>query len=122
MSYSATITASNKELTKKERIQLKDMTDVIRLDSATKDGDVIIEKVANIVEIEIHNDKATPTDYTNIIVIAEDGTRYATGSSSFRNSLFDIADEMGDDEYGIKVYRRPSQNYAGRDFISCSLL
>ena len=122
MSYSATITASSKELTKKERIQLKDMTDVIRLDTATKDGDVIIEKVTNIVEIEIHNDKATPTDYTNIIVISEDGTRYATGSTSFRNSLFDIADEMGDEEYGIKVFRRPSANYAGRDFISCSVL
>ena len=122
MSYSANITASSKELTKKERIQLKDMTDVIRLDTATKEGDVIIEKVANIVEIEIHNDKATPTDYKNIIVIAEDGTRYATGSTSFRQSLFDIAEEMGDDEFGIKVYRRPSQNYAGRDFISCSVL
>lgn len=122
MSYSAVISASSKELSKKERIQLKDMTDVIRLDSATKDGDVIISKVENIVEIEIHNDKATPTDYKNIIVIGEDGTRYATGSTSFRNALFDIAEEMGDDEYGIRVYRRPSQNYQGRDFISCAVL
>lgn len=122
MSYSATITASSKELTKRERIQLKDMTDVIRLDSATKEGDVIINKVANIVEIDIHNDKATPTDYKNIIVVADDGTRYATGSTSFRNALFDIADDMEDEEFGIKVYRRPSANYAGRDFITCSLL
>ena len=120
--YSAVISASKNELSKKERIQLKDMTDVIRLDSATKDGDVIIEKVSNIVEIEIHNDKATPTDYKNIIVIAEDGTRYATGSTSFRNALFDIDNEMEGEEYGIRVYRRPSQNYAGRDFISCSVL
>ena len=98
MSYSATITASSKELTKRERIQLKDMTDVIRLDSATKEGDVIINKVENIVEIDIHNDKATPTDYKNIIVVADDGKRYATGSTSFRNALFDIADDMEDEE------------------------
>ena len=122
MSYSATITASSKELTKRERIQLKDMTDVIRLDTATKEGDVIINKVENIVEIDIHNDKATPTDYKNIIVVADDGKRYATGSTSFRNALFDIADDMEDEEFGIRVYRRPSANYAGRDFITCSLL
>ena len=50
MAYSATIISSKKELTKREKIQLKDMTDVIRLDSATKEGNVVIEEIANIID------------------------------------------------------------------------
>lgn len=121
MAYSVEIISAKKELTKKERIQIKDMSYVTKLDSATQEGDFEIDVVANIVELKIHNDKANPTDYTNIVIIDGDGNRYATGSASFTRSLKNIDEEMGDEEYGIICFRRPSQNYKGKDFLSCSL-
>lgn len=122
MAYSVEIVNTKKELTKKERIQIKDMTNVIKLDNATQEGDFEIEVVANIVELKIHNDKSNPQDYTNIVVIDGDGNRYATGSASFARSLKNIDEEMEDEEYGIVCFRRPSQNYKGKDFLSCSLI
>lgn len=122
--YSAKITNCSKELTAREKIRAKDLADAIALDEETKAGDVQIE-VDYFLTVEIHNDKADRKDYTKYVVFGKDGNKYVTGSESFWRAFCDIADELNEagamDEFIIKVIRKPSKNYQGRDFITCVL-
>lgn len=122
--YSAKITNCSKELTAREKIRAKDLADAIALDEETKAGAVQIE-VDYFLTVDIHNDKADRKDYTKYVIFGKDGYKYVTGSESFWRAFSDIADELNEadamDEFIIKVIRKPSKNYQGRDFITCVL-
>lgn len=120
--YSVSIKESSRELTAKQRIALKDTTTAIKLDEATQVEPVIIN-VDMYAILDIHNEKSENPDYENYIVVDKNGTKYVTGSASFWSSFIDIFTEMeGEDEaWTLKVYRVPSKNYKGKDFITCSI-
>lgn len=122
MAYSASIKEASRDLTAKERIMLKDTTSAVKLDQATQVEDVHIS-VDSYAILNIHNDKATPTDYENYIILDRNGTKYVTGSQSFWNAFMDIFPEMENEseEWSIRVYRHPSKNYSGKDFITCAI-
>lgn len=122
MAYSASIKESSRELTAKERIMLKDTTSAVKLDQATQVEDIHIS-VDSYAILNIHNDKATPTDYENYIILDRNGNKYVTGSQSFWNAFIDIYNEMQNEpeEWSIRVYRHPSKNYSGKDFITCAI-
>ena len=121
--YSVTITESSKELNAKDRIRLKDTSDAVKLDEATKDGAITITPIAYVV-LGIHNEKSDNVDYNNYLIEDEDGTKYVTGSESFWNSFMDIYNEMKevDEPWQIKAYRLPSKNYKGKEFLTCSII
>ena len=123
--YSVTVKEVSKELTHKERVQITDLTDCVKLDTATQEGAVLIDLDYYAV-LEIHNEKSTDKDYENYVVADKNGTRYSTGSKSFFNNLVDIYEEMKDsddeEEWQIKAYRKPSKNRQGKDFITCSIV
>lgn len=117
------VARSNRELSVQEKIKIKDTGDAISLDSATQEGKVIIFP-ATYAELAVHNEKSPNKGYSQYVVVDADGTKYTTSSQSFWNSFMNIADEMadaGEEDYSIKVYRRPSKNYTGKEFITCSL-
>lgn len=120
--YSVSIKESSRELTAKQRIALKDTTNAVKLDEATQVEPVTIN-VDMYAILAIHNEKSENPDYDNYIVVDKNGTKYVTGSASFWSSFMDIFTEMeGDDEeWALKVYRVPSKNYKGKDFITCSI-
>ena len=120
--YSVSIKESSTELTAKQRIALKDTTGAVKLDEATQVEPVIIN-VDMYAILGIHNEKSENPDYDNYIVVDKNGTKYVTGSASFWSSFMDIFTEMeGEDEaWTLKVYRVPSKNYKGKDFITCSI-
>ena len=120
--YSVAIKESSRELTAKQRVALKDTTSAIKLDEATQVEPVIIN-VDMYAILAIHNEKSENPDYDNYIVVDKNGTKYVTGSASFWSSFMDIFTEMeGEDEaWTLKVYRVPSKNYKGKDFITCSI-
>lgn len=120
--YSVDIVESNKQLTAKERIKVKDTTSAIRLDEATQYEAIDINPDTYAV-LHIHNENSDNNDYTTYIVIDKDGTKYVTGSESFWSSFMNIYEEMDgeQEEWGIKVYRAPSKNYKGKDFITCTI-
>ena len=101
---------------------LKDTTSAVKLDQATQVEDIHIS-VDSYAVLNIHNDKATPTDYENYIILDRNGAKYVTGSQSFWNAFMDIFTEMKDEpeEWSIRVYRHPSKNYSGKDFITCAI-
>lgn len=121
--YEVTIKETSKTLTAKERIQLKDTTDAIKLDKATQEADVIID-VDYYAELEIHNEKSDDKDYANYVIVAKNGNRYVTGSPSLWSSFINIFKEMENETeaWSIKVYRMPSKNREGKDFLTCSVI
>ena len=122
--YKATISFCSKELDARERIRTKDVSDAIKLDQATQDVPSIDIDVDYYAVLDIHNEKSDSTDYKNYLVVDKEGKKYVTGSESFYKSFIDIVEELADDgitDFTIKVYRHDSKNYAGKQFITCSL-
>lgn len=121
--YSVTVKEVSKELTHKERVQITDLTDCVKLDTATQEGPVLID-IDYYAVLQIHNEKSTDKDYDNYVVVDKNGMRYSTGSKSFFNNLVDICVEMegSSEEWQIKAYRKPSKNRQGKDFITCSIV
>ena len=124
--YSVLISEVSQELTAKERIMLKDTTNAIKLDELTQETDekVIISPAIYAV-LDIHNEKSEQNkDYKNFIIIDKFGKKYVTSSESFWNSFMDIANEMAgeQEEWSIEVYRVPSKNFKGKEFLNCSIM
>lgn len=120
--YEVKIVETSKELSAKERVQLKDTTDAVKLDKATQVEEVIID-VDFFAELAIHNEKSEDKDYKNYVVVDKNGTRYVTGSDSFWSSFRNIVDEMdGETDWAIKAYQMPSKNREGKSFITCSVV
>ncbi len=120
--YSVSIKESSIELTAKQRIAIKDTTAATKLDEATQAGDIFIAPDMWAV-LAIHNDKSDNPDYENYIVVDKSGEKYVTGSASFWTSFMEIAKEMAgeDEEWGIRVFRVPSKNYKGKEFLTCTI-
>ena len=124
--YEVNIVSATKELSPKEKIKLKDLSNSINLDNATQaEGKVVIDYDYHVL-LNIHNEKSKDRkDYQNVVVVDKDGTKYNTGSESFLTTLEDITDEMldaGETDFSIEVYRKDSKNYKGKQFITCSVL
>lgn len=124
--YEVNIVSSTRELSPKEKIKLKDLSNSINLDNATQaEGKVVIDYDYHAI-LEIHNEKSKDRkDYQNVVVVDKDGTKYNTGSESFLTTLEDITGEMlsaGEENFSIEVYRKDSKNYKGKQFITCSVL
>lgn len=123
MEYSVNIKETSKELSKRERIALKDTTAMNSIDAISQIESNLTLDVEYYAILEIHNDKAKDnTDYENLVIHDTNGEFYYTGSKSFIKSFINIATEMGDEEFGIRVYRKPSKNYANKEFISCTIV
>lgn len=123
MAYTAEIIRSNRELSKKERVMYKDASDCKRLDEETSLNGRIRIKPVLWLELAVHNDKAKDNkDYSQFIIVDTDGQAYLTGSQNFYNNFLAIASEMDGEEFEIEVYRRPSKNYNGKEFLTCKLV
>ena len=124
--YEVHIKETSKELTPREKIKLKDLSNSTNLDALTKEhGNVVID-VDYYVILDIHNEKSKERpDYENIVVVDKAGNKFNTGSSSFICSLLDILEELtdaGETDCQIEVYRKESNNYKGKEFITCSIV
>ena len=123
--YSSNIAFCSKELSKIEKIAIKDTGDCEAIDKTLEsapDGAFVID-VDYYANIAIHNEKAKgDTDYNVYVIVDRNGTKYCTSSNSFWNSFVDIANEMEGEPFSIKVYRKSSKNYAGKYFLSCSIV
>lgn len=124
--YSVSIKESSKQLTPKEKIKLKDLSNSVNLDALTQEEGKVVIDVAFYVILSIHNAKSLERpDYENIVVVDKDGNKYNTGSGSFIAALMDILDELadaGETDCQIEVYRKESKNYKGKEFITCSIV
>lgn len=122
--YSVKVVECTKDLTAKERVKIKDTTNALRLDEATKNGSIVIDYDYHAI-LAIHNEKLDDPDYRQYIVVDKAGNKYVTGSESFFTAMTEIVDEMsaaGETDYELEVYRMDSKNYKGKQFITCSIV
>ena len=123
--YSAKIVNTSKELSAREKIKIKDLTNAVGLDEAVTDDIPLMVTPQLWAELAIHNEKSKDKDYKKYILIDAAGTKYATGSESFWSAFNDIVAELedaGEDgDFTIEIYRLPSKNYSGKSFLTCSL-
>ena len=121
--YNVTITKTSKELTHKERVRMKDTTNALSLDEVTKDSPILIDLDFYAV-LNVHNEKSESIDYTVCILVDKAGTKYRTGSPSFLTALDEIVVDMADcdESWQLEVSRRPSKNYKGKEFLTCSVV
>lgn len=122
--YNVTVQEVSKDLTHKERVQLMDTTSATRLDVATQNGQDVVINPEYWAVLAIHNEKSDDKDYENYLIVDKSGERYVTGSKAFWSTFSDIMEEMdgSDEEFSIRVYRSPSKNYTGKDFITCEIV
>ena len=94
--YTVKINTVSKELSTKERIALKDVSNAIKLDVVVTEDKPLVITPDYYAVINIHNEKSDNKDYLNYIVVDKNGNKYVTGYDSFWNAFEDIADEMLD--------------------------
>lgn len=129
--YNVEITeCSISNLSSRDRLRMKDLSDALLLNDLVADApDGLAITPVDYAVLKVHNDKVKEgqsKDYTKYLIIDEDGQKYTTGSESFWNSFMDIWHEMNPKETGekfeIKVYEKPSKNFSGKGFITCSII
>lgn len=121
--YEAKVIEASRELTARERIKFKDLTDAVSIDTATEEEPLVIDP-ANYAIVAVHNEKSDNKDYHKYVIEDKDGILYATGSESFWKSFKGIWDEMADETeaWSIKIFKKDSANYKGKQFITCSIV
>lgn len=118
--YTIEIVEASRELSKKERVQLK-------TNAATKLDDlcpIVLENISGYAVLQVHNPKARDNkDYTHYVIFTEDGKFVYTGSPSFFEAFKLIWSEMeGESDWGLECVKKPSRNYVGKDFLTCNLV
>lgn len=122
--YKAMVEDASWTMTAREKLRYTDLTDAIQLDEATQSGDVIID-VDKWAVINVHNEKSDTVDYMKYVIIDKDEQVFVTGSESFWKSfvqIYEVMSDEGETTYSIKVYRRESKNYKGKDFLTCRII
>ncbi len=115
---------SKADLSKIELVKLKDTGNAIKLDTVLDGDEPLILAPTAYVVLDVHNDKANPQDYEQYMILDESGQKFVTGSASFWRSFISIWEELSDitGEWNLEIYKKDSKNYAGKKFISCSVL
>lgn len=128
--FETKIIETTHDLSARERILMKDTTNARKIDEVVDEyrdnGETLVITPVDYVVLQIHNEKSKDRkDYNNYLIIADDGAKYVTGSPSFWNSFKEIWDEMkaeSEEPFQIEIYKVPSKNYNGKDFITCSII
>ena len=121
--YSVAIAECSRELSAKERIFMKDISNATKLDLACEDNKLTITPVDYAI-LDIHNEKSDNVDYHTYIIIDKDNNKYCTGSDSFWNAFKSIYDEMANESepWELEIYKLDSKNYKGKKFLTCSIV
>lgn len=120
--YSVSIRFSNKELTAREKIRFKDTTASASLDEVVQVGSPLVITPNNYAILDIHNEKSDNKDYVKYVIEDSEGNLFTTGSESFFTTFVDIHTDMEGEEYQLEIYKRPSKNYSGKYFITCTIV
>lgn len=122
--YEVKVNSCSKELTGKERVAIKDISNAVKLDTVvtpTERVEIIPDFTAI---LDVHNENAENKDYRIFVIVDKNGTKYITSSNSFISSFNGIAEEMVNEteEWGIEVHKIESKNFKGRYFLTCSII
>jgi len=120
--YSVQIVEGSKEFTGKQAVMIKDTQNSLGLNDITKDGEFVFKPIDYAV-LQIHNEKSENKDYMVYVFITADGKMYSTSSLNLFETMTDIMSDMIDcsEDWGIRVFQKPSKNRSGQTFLTCSV-
>ena len=103
-----------------------DTADAYKIDTAIGDSEALVINVAYYGVLDIHNERADSNpDYKNYVFVTDNGEKYVTGSESLWTSFVDIVEELSYDDIEIippiNFFKKESNNYKGKYFLTCSL-
>ena len=121
--YSSEIKESMKPLSGKEKVRYRDLTASKKLDELVTESESLKVALDNYIVIAVHNSKADNPDYNVVIVVDKDGNSYYTSSETFLRALEGVVKDMEgeSEEWGIEVVKKPSSNYKGKFFLTCTV-
>ena len=123
--YAAKLVSATRELSAKERVAVKMFIGAEQLDELTqRDENGVLIDIDYVAVVEVYNEKSDNKNYNKYVYVDKDGTMYISGSETLYRTYEEIAEEMeGENEpWSIKVIRRESTNYKGKDFLTCMLV
>lgn len=123
--YSAKVVEATRELTGKERVAIKTFANARQLDVVTQNyEDGVLIDIDYVAKVAVHNEKSDNKDYIKYIYMDKDGIMYVSGSETLYRAYHEIAEEMEneDEDWAIKVIRKESSNYKGKDFLTCVIV
>ena len=123
--YSAKVVEATRELTGKERVAIKTFANARQLDVVTQNSeDGVLIDIDYVAKVAVHNEKSDNKDYNKYIYMDKDGIMYVSGSETLYRAYQEIAEEMEneDEDWAIKVIRKESSNYKGKDFLTCVIV
>lgn len=123
--YAAKLVSATRELSAKERVAVKMFIGAEQLDELTqRDENAVLIDIDYVAVVEVYNEKSDNKNYNKYVYVDKDGTMYISGSETLYRTYEEIAEEMeGENEpWSIKVIRRESKNYKGKDFLTCMLV
>lgn len=123
--YSAKVVEATRELTGKERVAIKTFANARQLDVVTQNyEDGVLIDIDYVAKVAVHNEKSDNKDYNKYIYMDKDGIMYVSASETLYRAYQEIAEEMEneDEDWAIKVIRKESSNYKGKDFLTCVIV
>lgn len=123
--YKAELVSATRELSAKERVAVKMFIGAEQLDELTqRDENGVLIDIDYVAVVEVYNEKSDNKNYNKYVYVDKNGTMYISGSETLYRTYQEIAEEMEDEEepWAIKVIRKESTNYKGKDFLTCMLV
>lgn len=119
--FSVDIIEATRELTKREKVYIKVLDSLKRVDEELENGDFEME-VTGYVHVLVHNENSPEKEYEKIIIMDDTGFSYITGSKTFIERLKDIWEDMEGEPFNVKVFQRDSKKYSGNKYITCNIV
>lgn len=122
--YKVEIVSCSKELSAKEKVMMKDTSDALSLDKEADSETGYIIEPDIYVELKVHNENSENQDYKVYLIVDKSGVKYTTSSEAFWSTFIEIVSEMEgcEEDWAIKVYKKDSKRYTGKQFITCSVI
>lgn len=123
--YKAEVIDSHKELTARERIQMKEFSDSIRVTDLIANSEYPVITVCGYAAVHVTNDAAEDPkerDYTKYQFIDSDGIKYSTSSASLYEAVTDIYNELEGQDVTVRFCSKQSRNFKGGEFLTAVLV
>lgn len=123
--YTVTLKQSSKELSKRDILRYGDFSNSTKLVDVVNPDSPFVVEIDNLAVFDVHNENAKKdqsTDYTVMILIDKAGNSFSSSSSSLLESLLEIMEVMGDEEYSVEIKEIPSKNFNGKGFLKASIV
>ena len=119
--FSVEIIEATRELTKREKVFIKVLDSLKRVDEELENGDFEMA-VTGYVHVRVHNENSSEKEYEKIIIMDDIGFSYITGSKTFIERIKDIWEDMEGEPFYVKVFQRDSKKYSGKKYITWNIV